>query len=107
MKASEDMLLFLTLIGLLALVAIPKFAPSGHTSPKNTCINNLRLIDTAIQQWAIENNKTNSDMPTWADVKPYMGRGAGYMPTCPLGGTYSLGRVDERPKCSVTNHFLP
>jgi hypothetical protein len=92
--------------GLLGLSALPNFI-HGHTSPKNTCINNLRLLDGAKQQWALENHKTSSDMPTWADIKSSLGRVGLDLPTCPSGGTYTLGPLSNRPTCSIPDHVLP
>jgi hypothetical protein len=94
-------------LAVLAAIAIPNFIREPNTSPKNECINNLRQIDGAIQQWALENNKTNSDIPTWTDLKGYLGRGETEIPKCPLGGTYTLGPVGDKPRCSVAGHGLP
>jgi len=93
-------------LGLIATIAIPNFSGRRETAPKNTCINNLRLIDAAIQQWALENNKTNSDSPTWEDIKKYLARGGSEIPKCPLGGTYKMGTVLDRPTCSYPGHVL-
>lgn len=104
-------------IGLVAIAAIaflavtiPNFIRARSTSASNPCVNNLRLIDGAKQQWALENGKTTNDTPTWADIQPYLGRGPqGEIPKCPQGGTYILGRVGEPPRCSIggPKHSLP
>ena len=79
-----------------------------EASSMNACINNLRLIDAAKQQWALENKKTAADTPTWDDLRPYIGRGPnGELPSCPDGGVYTIGTVAEKPACSVPNHVLP
>ncbi len=94
--------------GMLAAIAMPNFVKARTTSQQNACINNLRLIDASKQQWALENKKQPTDVPTVADVKPYMGRGAeGEMPKCPQGGTYTIGAINEKPKCSIPGHELP
>jgi hypothetical protein len=94
--------------GLLAAVAVPNFVRARTVSQENACINNLRLIDSAKQQWALEHNKKNSDVPTEADIRPYMGRTAeGEMPKCPEGGVYIIGAVGEKPRCSIPGHVLP
>jgi hypothetical protein len=94
--------------GILAAVAIPNFVKARTTSQENACINNLRLIDAAKQQWALENKKQNTDTPKTEDIQPYLGRGAkGEMPTCPAGGTYTYGAVGEKPTCSIAGHVLP
>ena len=38
----------------------------------NTCINNLRQIDAAKQQWALENSKTDDAVPTALELLPYL-----------------------------------
>lgn len=74
----------------------------------DACVNNLRLYDSAKQQWALENKKQATDTPTEDDLRPYLGRGAnGEMPTCPDGGTYTIGAVGEKPTCSNPSHVLP
>ena len=63
------------------------------------CVNNLRQLEGAKQQWALENHKdedTNA-APAWQDLQPYLN----HKLTCPDGGTYVLGRVGEQPKCSL------
>jgi hypothetical protein len=72
---------------------------------RKTCINNLRLIDDAKQQWATDNSKPATAVPTLKDLLPYF-KNTGF-PQCPIGGTYSLNAVDEVPTCSITGHALP
>ncbi len=75
------------------------------TVQKTTCINNLREIDAAKQQWALEKNKTTTAVPTVANLLPYLT--GGVMPVCPAGGAYTINAVDEMPSCSITGHDLP
>jgi len=70
-----------------------------------TCINNLRLIDGAKQQWALEKNKTANDTPQPQDLLPYIGRN-GVFPQCPGGGRYTLNAVSIAPTCSIPGHTL-
>jgi septal ring factor EnvC (AmiA/AmiB activator) len=72
---------------------------------RKTCINNLRLIDDAKQQWAADLNKPNDVVPTEKDLLPYFKNGA--LPQCPDGGIYLLNRVDQVPTCSIEGHALP
>jgi hypothetical protein len=77
---------------------------SPHTSP---CINNLRQIDGAKQQWAQENPNLTNHTLLWSDIQPYLGRGIkGTLPVCPQGGTYTLGKLGESPTCSYPKHVL-
>jgi competence protein ComGC len=95
--------------GLLAAVAIPNFVKARATSQQNACINNLRLIDSAKQQWALEQRKQSADTPAMSDLKPYLGFGPNgeKMPSCPAGGVYKIGAVGEKPTCSLPGHELP
>ena len=76
-----------------------------HTGLWAACTNNLRLIDSAKQMWAREKQKSvNDPKPTWEDLSDYLGRGAGNktLLKCPCGGTYTIGRLDESARCSLS-----
>jgi len=100
-----EIMIVVAIIGLLAAIAIPNFVRARTTSQVNACINNLRQIDGAKQQWALEKNKTGDDVPTEKDLLPYLKDGV--FPTCPDGGTYSINNVDALPTCTVQDHVLP
>jgi len=68
------------------------------------CVNNLRQIDGAKQQWALENRKTAEAVPSAPDMAPYLKDG---IPKCPAGGAYTLNAVGAHPTCSVAGHALP
>jgi hypothetical protein len=89
--------------GILAAVAVPNFVKARQTAQKNACINNLRRIDGAKQQWALEKNKSGSDVPTRAELLPYLGD---QFPVCPAGGRYILNDVADGPQCSIPGHSL-
>jgi hypothetical protein len=72
---------------------------------KQTCIANLRLIYAAKQAWALDKNKTDSDVPTEQDLLPYVK--GGVFPACPAGGAYTIGAVAQVPTCSIPGHVLP
>jgi len=105
-----EIMIVVAIIGLLAAIAIPNFIKARTTSQKNVCINNLRQIDGAIQQWAMELRKAPSATVLETDVTPYLKRVA----VCPSGGTtfadsYSLTIVSSQPTCQKVplTHFLP
>jgi prepilin-type N-terminal cleavage/methylation domain-containing protein len=106
-----EIMIVVAIIGLLAGIAIPNFIKARETARKNACINNLRLIDAAIQQWALENNKNGTDPVVLDSLTVYMNRGGtgqinGSAPgavKCPSGGTYSATSVDTKPSCSKTD----
>ncbi len=72
---------------------------------RNACINNLRAIDGAKQQWALEKNMPADAVPTVKDLLPYLKDGI--FPVCPGGGTYSINSVEAVPTCSIPGHALP
>jgi hypothetical protein len=76
-------------------------------APMSQCINQLRLIDAAKQQWAHDHNKTNGSV-SWGDILPYLSRDSKStnIPVCPKGGTYTLGNIEENPRCSIGGHTL-
>src|SRR3954451_14167925 len=79
-----EIMTVVAIIGLLAAIAIPNFVRARTTAQQNACINNLRQIDGAKQQWALENKAAPTATPDITDVAPYLGRGAvGTQPTCP------------------------
>src|SRR3954466_9617341 len=72
-----EIMIVVAIIGLLAAIAIPNFVRARATSQANACINNLRQVDGAKQQWALENNKVGTDKPDETNIKVYLGRGSG------------------------------
>ena len=56
-----EIMIVVAIIGLLAAIAIPNFVKSRVTAQKNACISNLKRIDGAVQQWALENKKQSTD----------------------------------------------
>jgi prepilin-type N-terminal cleavage/methylation domain-containing protein len=113
-----EIMIVVAIIGLLAAIAIPNFVKARTTSQMNACINNLRLIDSSKQQWALEQRKTGTDTPAGTDLQPYLGRGSnGELPYCPADSTetwansYSAGvnNVGTPPVCEIVSstHILP
>ena len=95
-------MIVVALIGLLAAIAIPGFVKARETSHKNTCIDNMRLIDGVIQQWALEMRK-GSTAPIEPDQIPVYLRGNN-VPHCPAGGDYLYAdRVDSIPSVTCPN----
>ncbi len=107
-----EIMIVVAIIGLLAAIAIPNFVRARATSQMNSCVNNLRQIDGAKQQWLLEKGDTAT--LDKASLTPFLGRGAtGNWPNCPTTqtDTYTIGDKDTSPSCSNTSvnypHVLP
>ena len=112
-----EIMIVVAIIGLLAAIAIPNFIKARTTSQQNACINNLRQIDGAIQQWALENNASAATVVGVADITPYLGRGSsGNIANvfCPadtgkaFATSYTITDVQTKPACliSAATHFI-
>jgi len=80
-----------------------------HTTAANACINNLRQIDAAANQFALENSRTNGDPIHFPDdLTPYIKlNSAGKIPPCLGGGIYQIARVGDTPTCSLGTNGIP
>ena len=98
-----EIMIVVTLIGVLAAVAIPSFTQSVAKAQARACITNLKSIDVPKAQWMVDAQKTSDEIPNDADLfgdgKPLRDK-----PACPSGGTYDLRRANEKPLCSVRGH---
>ena len=101
------------IVGLLAAIGIPNFVHARMNGQKNACINNLRQIDGAKQEWALDAKAGPADSVTLDIIKPYLGRGtAGNLPHCPADPTFSpndyvVGDLQTPPTCSIVpSHVL-
>ena len=101
-----EIMIVVAIIGLLASIALPNFVQARTTSQTNACINNLRQIDSAKQQWALENKLAATASPADSSLQPYIGRGAIFPPQCPGNGTYTVGDVATAPTCTLSTQVL-
>src|SRR5437016_1230324 len=110
-----EIMIVVAIIGLLAAIAIPNFVHARTQAQINACINNLRQIDGAKQEWGLETKAAATVVPADTAIQPYMGRGlAGSLPSCPLDSTkvyatsYTTGALSAAPTCKIdtTNHVL-
>ncbi len=107
-----EIMIVVAIIGLLAAIAIPNFVRARTTSQMNACINNLRQISGATQQWALENKAAANANPAFTDISSYLKSAV----VCPAGGatatfasSYTINGVTNNPTCQVVplTHALP
>jgi prepilin-type N-terminal cleavage/methylation domain-containing protein len=104
-----EIMIVVAIIGLLAAIAIPNFVKARATSQANACINNLRQIDAAAQQFALEaRKKTGADINYPDDLTPYIKLNANQsIPPCPAGGNYDCATVGNAPTCDLSTSATP
>ena len=100
-----EIMIVVTIIGLLAAIAIPNFVKARALSQKNACIENLRQIFYAKATWALETRQSSSVTPNDSDLfglTLYLRT----KPECPASGTYELNAMDSKPTCDVSGHTI-
>ena len=111
-----EIMIVVAIIGLLAAIAIPNFIKARATSQQNACINNLKQISGAIDEWALETGQSSgTSVGNIMAVSAYIKLNANSsVPSCPASGTYTTATVGAVPEvsCSLstltaTPHKLP
>ncbi|MGV3618962.1 MAG: competence type IV pilus major pilin ComGC [Fimbriimonas sp.] len=103
-----EIMIVVLIIGILMAIAVPNFIKARQNSQDRTCIANLRQIESAKEQWAMETGATATGTPTQAQLLGDATTGfIKAWPTCPSNGTYTVGNMSTRPTCSVSGHTLP
>lgn len=93
-----EIMIVVLIIGILLAIAVPNFIKARESSRGKTCVANLRQIEAAKEQWAMENRMGPTDTPVQGDLSPtYMKA----WPSCPSGGNYTIGNVQTAPVCST------
>lgn len=100
-------ILALSLLGVILKVVIPNLVRPVVTTG-HPCILNLRIIDEATRQFALENNLTNGTLVNFPnDLTPYISSNDLASLKCPSGGTYHVGPVGTTPTCSLGTTVTP
>ena len=100
-----EIMIVVAIIGLLAAIAIPNFVRARTQSQKNACINNLRQIDGAVQQWALETKAAATAVyPADSVILGYLKNEV----KCPAGGASYVASyhtatltVADKPLCLI------
>ncbi len=104
-----EIMIVIAIIGLLAAIAIPSYVKARATAQANTCISSLRQIDSAAQQFALEQRKrTGQSISFPDDLTPYIKLNVNHsIPPCPAGGTYNCSTVGNSPTCDLSDTTTP
>jgi len=95
-----EIMIVVAIIALLASIAVPGFLRARKRSQASRIINDLRLIDSAVDQYAIETNKLGGATVGVADWTNYMKKGTNLYVTGKdiFGNTYGDQSVDRLPR---------
>jgi len=101
-----EIMIVVGIIALLAAIAVPNFLRARKRSQGTRCLEDLRIIGAACDQYAIENNKVTGNTVAWTDVQLYVKTGSvlynsqGFDMFGNAYGVNSTFSVDSIPKLS-------
>jgi prepilin-type N-terminal cleavage/methylation domain-containing protein len=104
-----EIMIVVAIIALLAAIAVPNFLRARKRSQATRVLEDLRMIDSATDQYAIENNKTSGMNPAWTDLKNYLKVGSVLYSTGAdifgdsYGPTFSVDTLPVIPATAYTN----
>ena|SRR5579864_4886899 len=95
-----EIMIVVAIIALLAAIAVPNFLRARKRSQATRILEDLRILDSATDQYAIENNKSTGNTPLISDLKAYIKAGTVLYSTGAdvFGDTYGPFTVDSLPK---------
>ena len=106
-----EIMIVVAIIALLAAIAVPNFLRARKRSQATRVLEDLRMIDAAIDQYAIETNKSSGSPANWTDIQGYLKKGSTlYNTTSPgkdllgnnFGPTYSVDTIPVVPTATYT-----
>src|SRR2546423_13665721 len=100
-----EIMIVVAIIALLAAIAVPGSLRARKRSQQSSIINDLRLIDSAVDQSAIETNKKSGDAVSVADWTNYLKKNTNLWSSGLdiLGNAYGAQTVDTLPKVPATS----
>jgi prepilin-type N-terminal cleavage/methylation domain-containing protein len=95
-----EIMIVVAIIALLASMAVPNFLRARKRSQATRILEDLRMLDSAQDEYAIENNKTSGMHPVIGDLKAYLKTGSVLYTTGAdiFGDSYGPFTVDSIPK---------
>ena len=102
-----EIMIVVAIIALLAAIAVPNFLRSRKRSQATQVLEDLRILDSAVDQYAIETNKTSGFVPVFADLQNYIKTGTRLYAstnTDILGNSFGTFTVDTAPKVPASSY---
>jgi prepilin-type N-terminal cleavage/methylation domain-containing protein len=100
-----EIMIVVAIIALLAAIAVPGFLRARKRSQASKILNDLRMIDSAVDQYAIETNKTSGATVAIVDWTNYLKKGSVLYNTGAdlFGAAYGTQTVDSLPGVPATS----
>ncbi len=95
-----EIMIVVAIIALLAAIAVPGFLRARKRAQASRILNDLRLIDSAVDQYAIETNKSSGATVNTVDWTNYLKKNSALYNTGKdlFGNAYGTQAVDSLPK---------
>ena len=103
-----EIMIVVAIIALLAAIAVPGFLRARKRSQASKILNDLRMIDAAVDQYAIESNRTTGFVVTTVDWTNYVKKNSVlYNTGANLFGTaYGPQTVDTIPQVNASDYAI-
>ena len=101
-----EIMIVVAIIALLAAIAVPGFLRARKRSQASRILNDLRMIDAAVDQYAIETNRSTGNPVSVQDWTNYLKKGSQLYNTgnSLLGSAYGAQTVDSIPKVPTADY---
>ena len=101
-----EIMIVVAIIALLAAIAVPGFLRARKRSQASKILNDLRMIDAAVDQYAIETNRTTNNTVLVADWTKYVKKDSILYNTGQnlFGTAYGDQTVDTIPRVPTANY---
>ena len=101
-----EIMIVVAIIALLAAIAVPGFLRARKRSQASRILNDLRMIDAACDQYAIETNRSTGNTVAVTDWTNYLKKGTSLYNTGTslLGSAYGAQTVDTIPKVPTNDY---
>jgi prepilin-type N-terminal cleavage/methylation domain-containing protein len=101
-----EIMIVVVIIGVLLAIAVPNFVRARESSRAKSCVSNLKSINGAMEQWAMDNKKASGQPVVTTDLYG-TDKYVKAEPVCPGGGEYIIEAVGIDPTCTVGDSGTP
>ena len=103
-----EIMIVVLIIGILLAIAVPNFVRAREASRGKACIANLKQVDAAKEQYAMDNKLNSGSAAVASDPLTVTGSSlvgsANYIKNavvCPSNGAYTVGAIGTNPTCAI------